>query len=255
MKINRNFERIIKYFLDECVPPVLRDKKWFMWIPMKLVFKDKAKHFFDFKKHMIDLSKKEIQGIYSKTNSVRLQNENETDLGDGCIKKIKANILGNVVLDVGCGSGYLAKCLSKKQQVVACDFQLNNGMVQSYPKNWFIRADIDDLPFSDNQFDTVTCTHTLEHTQNIFASIKELRRVTKLRLIIIVPKERPYKFAFNLHFHFFPYKHILLNYFRKINEITNQQIEEIEGAFYYQEDKILPNQSPSPRYCNLQKNC
>ena len=48
-----------------------------------------------------------------------------------------------------------------------------------------------------------------------------------------------------MHYQFshLPYKHILLNYFRKINEITNQQIEEIEGAFYYQEDKILPNHS------------
>jgi hypothetical protein len=29
--------------------------------------------------------------------------------------------------------------------------------------------------------------------------------VAKHRLIIVVPKERPYRYSFNLHLHFFPY--------------------------------------------------
>ena len=48
-------------------------------------------------------------------------------------------------------------------------------------------------------------THTLEHVQRIDLALAELRRVAKHRLIIVVPKERPYRYSFNLHLHFFPY--------------------------------------------------
>lgn len=36
-------------------------------------------------------------------------------------------------------------------------------------------------------------------------ALAELRRVAKRRLIIVVPKQRNYKYTFELHINFFPY--------------------------------------------------
>ena len=32
-----------------------------------------------------------------------------------------------------------------------------------------------------------------------------MRRVAREHVVIVVPKERPYRYSFNLHLHFFPY--------------------------------------------------
>ena len=41
-------------------------------------------------------------------------------------------------------------------------------------------------------------------------AIAELRRITRRRLIIVVPREREYRYTFNPHFNFFPYTHSFL---------------------------------------------
>jgi ubiquinone/menaquinone biosynthesis C-methylase UbiE len=64
---------------------------------------------------------------------------------------------------------------------------------------------LENLPFDDDSFDTVVCTHTLEHIRNIGQALKEIRRVTRKTLIVVVPKQREYKYTFDLHIHFFPY--------------------------------------------------
>ena len=77
-------------------------------------------------------------------------------------------------------------------------------------------------------------THTLERVLNIKKAISELRRVTRKRLIIVVPKQRAYKYTFDLHVHFFPYKWSLLAY---MTEATgSRDIRLLGGDWYYQED-------------------
>lgn len=49
--------------------------------------------------------------------------------------------------------------------------------------------DILNLTYSDNEFDTVVCLETLEHTLDPVRAIKELKRVAKKRIIISVPNE------------------------------------------------------------------
>ena len=41
--------------------------------------------------------------------------------------------------------------------------------------------------------------------QDLPAALAELRRVAKEHLVVVVPKERPYRYSFNPHLHFFPY--------------------------------------------------
>ena len=235
MKISRRTALIIHFILDECLPPILRDQKWFMWLPFKILFKNKARFFFNFKKNMPYLSKEKICNIYKKTSSVNIQRE--TALNDRCIIEIERNILGEKILDVGCGRGFLADILSKKCKVTACDMIISEKTIQQYPNIQFKQENIQALSFSNNEFDTVICTHTLEHVQDIAVAIKELRRVTKKRLIVVLPKQRPYLYTFDLHLNFFPYAYIVLNYMRPTNKIINQEIKELKGDWYYQEDK------------------
>lgn len=74
----------------------------------------------------------------------------------------------------------------------------------------FIEAPIERLPLSERAFDTVICTHVIEHILDYRAAIAELRRITSKRLIIIVPREREGIYTFNPHFNFFPYPHSFL---------------------------------------------
>src|SRR3546814_14668647 len=76
----------------------------------------------------------------------------------------------------------------------------------------FHEANIERLPFPDKSFDTVICTHVLEHILDFRGALAELRRVAAKRLIIVVPQEREYRFTFNPHLHFFPYPHSFLRH-------------------------------------------
>ena len=87
---------------------------------------------------------------------------------------------------------------------------INQGTREAYPHINFQEANMERLPFADESFDTVVSTHTLEHVKNLPAAMHELRRVTRTRLILVTPKQRPYKYTFDLHLNFFPYPHSLV---------------------------------------------
>lgn len=60
------------------------------------------------------------------------------------------------------------------------------------------------LPFADAAFDTVVCAHTLEHVPRVHEASAELRRVARKRLIVVVPRQRYYRYTLDYHVHFFP---------------------------------------------------
>ncbi|MCD6589297.1 MAG: class I SAM-dependent methyltransferase [Candidatus Fermentibacteraceae bacterium] len=235
MNLNRSVERIIKFTLDECLPPILRDNRFFMWLPFKVAFGSKAHYFFNFKDQVSSISDESISDIYSQISSVQIQ-ENNTDLGKSMIREIDSNISGGSLLDVGCGKGVLAKQLSRKCSVTACDIVIDPKAVDNLPEIDFREAGIENLPFEDNEFDTVTCTHTLEHIRNVSKAVRELKRVAGKRLIVVVPKERPYRYTFSLHVNFFPFKYQLLQLFHQNFANSTCTIKEIDGCWYYQED-------------------
>jgi ubiquinone/menaquinone biosynthesis C-methylase UbiE len=213
-----------------------------MWLPFKLLFKDKAHIFLNFKNIALQISEEEFCRTYEEVSSVGVQRE--TDLNKGCITEIEKNILGDKVLEVGCGRGYLANILSTKYEIIACDINISQQLIHKYPNIRFKQENIQNLSFRDNEFDTVICTHTLEHVQYFNIAIKELRRVTKKRLIVVVPKQRPYKYTFDLHLHFFPFEHTFFNHMLPTNKIVAQELKEIQGDWYYQEDKEAASSSP-----------
>ncbi|MGH9237080.1 MAG: class I SAM-dependent methyltransferase [Vicinamibacterales bacterium] len=235
MHIRRSTARKVHFILDECIPPVIRDARWFMWIPFKVLFGKKAGYFFSFKDRAIEASSQDVHEVYMATADVHIRRE--TDLNEDCIAAIKANIVGTTVLDVGCGRGFLADELSRAGlDVTGCDFRIADDMRERFPSIRFEQARAEALPFGPGDFDTVICTHTLEHVQNLAAAINELRRVARRRLIVVVPRQRPYRYTFDLHLHFFPYKHSLLAHFTSRPGITGRTAQDLDGDWYYQED-------------------
>lgn len=235
MKISRNITNILRYLIDGWIPPVLRDQKWFMWLPFKLLFKDKAHLFFDFKESLQKYNDQDIINVYEKSASVHLNRE--TDLNTECVEEIISDIEGKSVLEVGCGSGYLSNLLEMKNEVTAVDFVEQPSFKAINDGTRFIVADATSLPFSDNTFDVVVCTHTLEHVRNINKAIEELRRVSTEKLIIVVPKQRPYKYTFDLHIHFFPYEFSFWQLVGKSEKLKNQRIKTLGGDIYYNEER------------------
>ncbi|PIR31289.1 MAG: hypothetical protein COV38_01265 [Bdellovibrionales bacterium CG11_big_fil_rev_8_21_14_0_20_38_13] len=161
-----------------------------------------------FKDHIGNLSKEEFAHYYDIYDSLP---NRETDLSEESIEYIykKLNDDKNAsIIDVGCGSGYLLKKLAASgfTNLTGCDL---------YPptleKN--IKTDkvyLEKLPYQDKQFDYVICNHVIEHLLDLSVVIKELKRITKKKLIITVPKQRYNRFTFELHINFFPQESYVL---------------------------------------------
>ena len=99
----------------------------------------------------------------------------------------------------------------------------------------YVAAMIEKLPFADGEFDTVVCTHVIEHVLEYRQAIAELRRIARRRLIIVVPREREYRYSFNPHFNFFPYTHSFL---RAVHPVPARHVcVDIGRDIFYMEDR------------------
>jgi ubiquinone/menaquinone biosynthesis C-methylase UbiE len=108
------------------------------------------------------------------------------------------------ILDAACGRGYLLQKILEANPNTKCvgvDISPSIRDVNIVCK----KADITALPFADNSFDTVLCTHALEHIREPQKALAELIRVTRKRLIVVVPRQREYRYTVDLHVNFFPY--------------------------------------------------
>ena len=179
MKISRDSANKIRYAIDNWIPRPIRDSKVFLYIPFKVFFGKKSSLFFDFKQRAKTMSKEEFQKANKDSLDVLI--DRETDLNQKCIDRIIADIAGNTVLEAGCGRGYLSSLIaSKGYQVTGVDLSIDH--IKRYNFNIvYMNGNVEELPFTDKKFDTVICTHTLEHVQNFEMALAELRRVTKKR--------------------------------------------------------------------------
>lgn len=210
MQLSRNFTNFFNWILDHLFPPFIRDSSIIMSPLFYLLFGKKYKRFMDFKDNVLSLDKEGIVTYYKELVSYHISRE--TDLNKESIIHILDNIKGNSILDISCGTGYLAKKIIEINpvDVVGIDFIISEELKNlEQPK--FIEATIENIPYPDNYFDTVVSAHTLEHVVDIKKAVDELRRVCRGKLIIVLPKQRNYKYTFDLHIHFFPYKYSVLN--------------------------------------------
>lgn len=228
--MNREMTNRIRFVLEDILPAALRDSFLFRGLA-SLVWGRHIKDLAKFRKRAPFLSDEEYEDLYKNHPRVH----EGTDNSQACIDRIAEAIMGDSVCDVGCGTGFLLQKLSELRPEVTnltgVDFAIDDA--SSLPGIEYVAAKVEDLPFEDNAFDTVICTHVIEHILDYRAAIAELRRVARRKLIIVVPREREYIYTFNPHFNFFPYTHSFL---RAMLPVPDQYVcEDIKRDIFYAE--------------------
>lgn len=115
-------------------------------------------------------------------------------------------------LEVGCGGGRVGIAIAKTDRAVtAVDIsgealsRVAAAAAAEGVELTLVKAGIEALPFEDGAFDVVTCSHTLEHVQDLAVATSELVRVAAKQLIVIVPREDGLNpLSTDYHFQCFP---------------------------------------------------
>jgi SAM-dependent methyltransferase len=225
MALSRELTNRIRWFLDETLPPIVRDSALFN-VLLRIVARTQYPLFRDFRDDVSAMSEREFAGVYETVQAI----ERETDLSRASLEAILNASVGPKVLDAGAGRGFLAGRLLK----AGFDVTAVDVAPQPMPdaRIAFHQASVETLPFEDAAFDTVISTHTLEHVRDLPAAISELRRVARKRLIVVVPRQRPYRVSFDLHLSFFPYE---WNLRAALGARGTVEVRDIEGDWFYTE--------------------
>jgi len=96
------------------------------------------------------------------------------------------------ILDIGTAHGTFINSLAlarAAERIVGVDIRDYSLYSELYPGFERLMVDAEELPFADNEFDTVTCMEVIEHLPDgkMERVIESLRRVAARRLIISVP--------------------------------------------------------------------
>lgn len=233
--MRRETSNFIRTFLEDWLPGIVWDSRWFRAL-MRLHMGSHIDYMGDFRRRAPFLTPDEYKRMYA----VHPRVHENTDLSVNCIERIREYVLGPAVCDVGCGTGYLLRTLAAHPLLKDCKFTGVDFVLDDSTRNdtaiAFHEINVEKMPFPEGAFDTVICTHVVEHILDIRAIIAELRRITRRRLILVVPKEREFAYNFNPHFHFFPYPHSFLRVLIPVPD--KHRIEIIGRDLFYYEDKV-----------------
>lgn len=155
-----------------------------------------------------------------------LWNQNNDEENDIYRIKYLAKLIPDDVkslVDVGCGGGIFVNHLNSSNifnRIVGID---RSSTALKYVNTEKIKADINSIPFSNGEFDIVTCLEVIEHIPyfNYNKALEELCRISNKYILISVPYNQnllaslikcPICFAeFNPDFHMRSYDHSKLH--------------------------------------------
>ena len=203
VKFGQRSSRWINFLINDVLPPFLRDS--FLMRPLFwMAFgKSGADTFLSFRESVEEMNDEDFSRIYTETENCDLKKE--ADISPRLLARAIRECHGaKNIVDVGCGRGRLALAL---QQGAFSVFGIDLG--RSCPgglEGSYAVARTERIPFKDKAVDVAICAHVLEHIPDIFSALDELRRISASKIIVILPVERPYRFGFNLHVWFFPYR-------------------------------------------------
>jgi len=205
--MRREWTNKIRFILDEFVPPIIRDSKWFMW-PFYVAAYGKfaVGEFMNFKSRAYSMSEEEYAQFYGSLGN-SMSRRRVTDLNTASANYLIDNMpdeSGLSVLDVGAGNGYLLDQISaqnKWSRIAGVDVAPTGKAKLRFET---YAGALPNLPFRDKEFDVVTCTHVIEHVLDAPASAKELIRVARRRIFVVVPRQRYYYYTLDEHLNFYP---------------------------------------------------
>jgi SAM-dependent methyltransferase len=230
--LRREFTNVIRFILEDCTPPVIRDIPFINKL-LSILSGINLKKCRELRVSIPDLTPEKIKSFYRDFPRI----QEGTDNSKKCVEQIIFNVSGQSLCDVGCGTGYLLNQIllhNPIDRLVGVDFTEHKEW-ESFNHIQFLKGDILNLPFKTGEFDTVVCTHLLEHILDIGAAIKELRRLYSDRLILVVPRERESIWSLNPHFYYFPYEHSFLKHLLPLP--PQWSIKRIGRDYLYIEDK------------------
>lgn len=203
MILDRNLTSVVNWCLDHLCPPFLRDCRWFMHTIIWFAYGKYTPLVLDFKDKLPALSDRDLSTYYEAIQAAPI-NQRPTDLNRQSLAFVLEHLTGDSFLDAACGRGFLCKKIREKTGGAVTGIDIVPPPVQSSGIH-FVKGQLKAMPFKEKSFDTVVCTHALEHVREPKLCIEELLRVCRERLIIIVPRQREYRYTPDLHINFFPY--------------------------------------------------
>ena len=112
--------------------------------------------------------------------------------------------MSSQVLDVGCGDNPKGSvnCDLNIGQTLEGGDQKKGILINPKEIRNFVRCDCHFLPFQTNSFESVVCSHVIEHIATPRKLLLELIRVAKHKLTVRCPHRfsRGAKFPFHIHF-------------------------------------------------------
>ncbi len=103
---------------------------------------------------------------------------------------IISKIKGSSLLDVGCGTGMALALIKAAKPFITVSGIEPSEQAKNIWKQRNLNVEVGSatsLPYDDNLFDTVICSHVIEHIDDHAAALNEIIRVSKKRAIIVVP--------------------------------------------------------------------
>lgn len=223
----------IRFVMEELLPPIVRDTALFRFAAT-LAWGKHVLALAEFRKAAHFVTAQEYNDLYQAHPRVH----EHTDNSRACLERIAADAVGTSICDVGCGTGALLNHVRRESRAPLVEMVGVDMIGPEKPIGGgikFVSSWIEDLPFADKSFDTVVCTHVVEHILDLRRAIAELRRIVRRRLIIVVPREREGIYTFNPHLNFFPYTHSFLR--AMIPVPANHVCCDIGRDIYYMEDR------------------
>jgi ubiquinone/menaquinone biosynthesis C-methylase UbiE len=215
--------------MDECIPPVIRDSRWFMYPFFRIWFKNtNLKQVMSFKSKINTMTDDEFADLYRRT--FNRSADRPTDLNDASLDAIFKSIdpTAETLIDIGCGRGYFLDLLSEKRpeiKTTGLDFHDYVDLKNSV----YVSANIESMPFPDKSYDVVVCSHVIEHLKDLPKAIEEMKRVARKQIIIATPCQRYYYYTLDLHLHFFPSEYSVSS----LLGLKNYECKKIDGDWLY----------------------
>ncbi len=141
---------------------------------------------------------------YSRTITDALVYSEQKRLHEAILSEIEAS---DLVLDVGCGRAWVAQqlCVDKNNRVISMDISRANPInaIKNNPKNnhFAVVADVYNLPFKPDTFDTIIASEIIEHVADPKIFIDKLIEVLKPKgkLIISTPYNEKIEYSLCVH--------------------------------------------------------